>query len=309
MRQGFNYEASFDSQIIDVISSNVSHGRRVTAHTYPRKNGGNLEDTGREPLVIDLEFVFFDRAGLSVEIGDYEQRFLEFNALLEREQIRTLVHPYLGAIRCMISNFSHSADGQNGTPAIYCSATFTEEISEPPVFAAQAGITSQAGAQEVFSVAYALDFALTEKGLSTNLTAQAVLKSRNWEIGIDTSSRSVQLEMLSLNSDLQIELDALYASDDVDNQQIIRNYTLLQWQLRTAAEAYSSRSPKIVQINVTSTQPLLLISSRFYSAREASERYEELLELNPQIRNPARVEAGTTINAYAKVVINGAGRV
>ncbi len=313
MPQGFIFEASFDGIRIDVLSTDVQHGRTVVQHRFPKRDGADLEDMGRAPFVCTLEFIFIDNRGSQPEAklrgltgggedtGNYQSRFEEFNAAVDADEPRVLVHPYEGAVRCRISNFSHRAAGA-GQPAINASATFTEEISLPPVFAAGSGAQTRASSQDVRAAQVGADDALAAVGLSSTLPAEATLEAEAWEADPELSTREVQLRMASLNNRLSTDLEDLETSQNLDRHPIMRNYTLLQYNLRRAADAFTATTTRIVIITVTEPTPLRIIAARFYGASEAERRFDELRELNPSVRDPSLVPAGTELQAYSRRV-------
>lgn len=316
MPEGFTYEASFAGIRIDVLSSQIQHGRVVVPHVFPKRDGADLEDMGREPFVATMEFVFIDNRGATTQAalrgattgaddsGNYLDRFNEFNGLVQSGAVRILVHPYEGAVNCRVSNFSHSADGE-GQPAIRCSATFTEEISLPPVFAAGAGAQTRASSQDVRAAQVGADDALAEVGLSSDLTGDATAAAEAWEDGTELSARGVQLEMAALNNRLSTELDALEAGSDIDRHPVMKQYTLLQHNLRRAAEAFTTTTTRIVAITVTEPTPLRVIAARFYGADQADRRFDEMIELNPSIRDPSLIPANTELKAFSRRVEPG----
>lgn len=317
MPAGFTYEASFDGIRIDVLSSQIDHGRTVVPHRFPKRDGASLEDTGRDPFVCTMSFVFIDNfisqqeaaiRGITTgaaDSGNYEERFLEFKLLVEDGSPRILVHPYEGAVRCRVSNFSHSADG-DGQPLISCSATFIEEVSLPPVFVAGQGAQTRASSQDVRAAQVPADEALTSAGVSSTTPAEMTAEVERWEFGnedgTEISVREVQLQMATLNNRLSAELDAFDALTDLTRFPIYKQFTILQYNMRRAAESFTTTTTRIVTINVTEPTPLRVIAARFYGAEQAERRFDEMRELNPTIRNPSLIPAGTELKAYSRTV-------
>lgn len=305
MSQGFRFEASFAGVRIDVLSTSTSHPRRVFPHEFPNKSGAETEDQGRGTLRITLAFLFIDRKASGDEtlpIGDFQERFDEFSELVAEDPVRTLVHPYLGQIRCRIADFSTTGDGE-GQAQIRCSASFVEEISETPVLdIVDSAIQATAGAQSVLAASVGAHDALAAQGLSSELPGAAAATAEQWGFRVDLTTRSVQLEMADLNARLSVELDTLMAGGDVDSAPILSAYTVLQYRLRKAAEAFSTTTPRIIEITTTGTVPLLAIAARFYGAREAERRFAEMLDLNPQLRTPGCVPPAVTLKAYSRTV-------
>jgi len=318
MADGFTFDASFGGIRIDVLSTNIRHGRKKATHTFAKRDGATLEDSGREPFVCDVEFLFVDRKaqeGEDAGVGTYLERFQAFDELVAADVTRRFVHPYVGAKLCGISNFTHSASGE-GQPAISCSATFTEESSfVPTVDQGGAGVQTLVGAHEVADRALLAAQALQSPiaGLTDAELDRAAGKLAgtrvvvdNWDLDPEMTARQVHLQMASVNNALSAELEALETATDIDRYPIMKQFTLLQYQVRRAAEAFTSETPRIVTITTTEPLPLRVIASRFYGAREASTRFDQMLELNPEIRNPALIGRGVELKAYARNAEPGA---
>lgn len=304
MADGYRFEASFGGVRIDVTDTNTTSGRRVFPHEFPKKDGASTEDQGKPPLVINLNFLFVDRKareGDEVPIEDFQGRFEQFLDLLDDESVRTLVHPYFGQVRCRISNFQTSGNGE--VTEIRCSATFTEDATEPAVLdIVGEALQTTAGAQAVRQATEVAVAALEAQGLSSSLPEEAATIALGWDFSVSLSTRAVQTQMAEFNSRLQTELATFTAGDDVDSVPIIQSYTLLQYRLRKAAEAFTGTVPRIVEITTEATVPLRAIAASFYGAAEADRRFQEMLELNPSLRQPACVPPQVTLKAYSRNV-------
>lgn len=305
MPAGFRFEASFGGVRIDVLSTSTNHPRRVFPHEFPKKAGASTEDQGRGPLIVDLTFVFIDRKprpGEELPIENFQGRFETFKDLLLLDTVRTLVHPYLGQIRCRIGEYSDSGDGE-GQPSITARAQFTEENTEPAILDIVDGsIQVTAGAQAVLQASVLADLSLQAQGLSSDLTSEAATLAQSWGFSIGLTTREVQVEMAALNGRLNAELDAFDAGADVDSTPIIQAYTLLQFRLTKAAESFTTTTPRVIEITTETTIPLRAIVAEFYGAAEADRRFLEVLELNPSLRTPACVPPGVALKAYSRTV-------
>lgn len=301
MNQGFQFEASFDGVRFDVLDTTVSQSPNVAAHVYPKRDGANLEEMGREPWACSMSIVFFDRApqpGEDTPLRDYKDRFIDFENLVAEGGVRTLVHPYVGAVRVQVTSFDHSASGE--IEGIQASVSFMEEISEDPVFAVGAGATATAGSQEVLASVVAANDALDSEGLASDTTDDAYTAAQKWEFDPDLSTRQVHAEMSSINNRLNDELSAFETGYGISSHPIMKQFMLLQYNMRRAANAFTSETNRIVKLNITEPLPLRIIASRFYGALNSTTRVQELIDLNPNLSHPALVPAGSVINAYAR---------
>jgi prophage DNA circulation protein len=298
MPDGFLYEAEFAGFKLDVISSRIEHGRAVVEHLYPKRDGADLEDMGREPFRCTMEFLFIDHRFASASEGDYQQRFETFNAIMQSGEARVLVHPYEGSVNCRAVDFSHDGTGDNQS-VITASATFVEEITIAPVFAAGAGAQTRVSVQDAAGAQVSTDQALEELGLTSDVTADALAAVESWQADPTLSARRVQLEMASINNRLNAELDAFDAYDDVTRFPLVKEYTLLQYTMRRAAESFTTTTTRIVKLKVTEPLPLKVIAARFYGAAQAERRFGELRELNPELHDPLLIPRNTELRAYA----------
>lgn len=305
MSQGFRYPASWAGIAIDVTGASVRHGRTVPQHLRPRRDGASLEDTGRDPWVCQVEFLFLDRdahPGEPSPLPDYEQRFTAFDVLVDSGATRTLVHPYQGAVRCKVEGFEHRAAAEDGQPVIRCSATFIEDGEAEIVFAPDP-IKSVSGPQSLRGRATQVKTALSDTGAPESaVLADVDVDADRWGNDPTLSSRQVYLEMVRLRRRLSDEMLAADPYTSIERYPIARAYHELQWELVRAFEAYSSSSSRVISLEVTAAQPLRTIAANFYGAAQADARLVELLDLNPGLRTPALVPAGTTLRAYALVV-------
>lgn len=318
MSQGFTYDASFGGIRIDVESSDIDHGRKLASHKYPKRDGATNKDQGREPWVCSLEFVFGNRRiqeGETEQPGSAIERWEIFDKLVAEGPVRRLVHPYTKSRLCKISGYRHHADGE-GEPTIRCSATFTEEHSHAPTFAVGVGVQTIAGSHEVQAKALqalaSLDLpnvALDPIELSAAQAeiAQVAATVDNWDADPTLTARGVHLQMATLNNALGARLEALDCASDIDRYPIMKQYTLLQYQVRLAAEAFTTETTRIVTITTITPLPLRVIATRFYGADQSERRFAEMLELNPELRSPALVDGGIELRAYARGSEPGVG--
>jgi prophage DNA circulation protein len=299
MALGFTYEAEFAGISLDVISTQVNHGRMVIPHKFPKRDGADLEDMGREPWQATLELIFINRRASLADEFDYEDRFLEFKTAVGTGEPRQLVHPYEGSVICRVSGFTHRSTGDEGQPAIFASATFTEEISIPPVFAVGAGAQTRVGAQQVAATGEAAIAELEKFEFDTSLVSATIDAADDWERDPSLSTRSVQLQMASINNQLDAQLTEFNAIQDLEKHGIYKQYTILQHNLRKAAESFSSTTTRIITITIREPLPLKVIAARFYGANEAERRAQEMIELNPALGNPSLVARGVELRAYS----------
>ena len=117
--------ASFRGVTAEVRSIKDSGENALAEHNYPYRNGGDIENFGRDALKSAIEFVFWG--------DDYESRLQSFVSALEVLEAGELVHPILGVKQCDAKGWevSHSAEEYD-----YCtvSVTFLESNADMPFF-------------------------------------------------------------------------------------------------------------------------------------------------------------------------------
>ena len=84
--------ASFRGVTAEVRSIKDSGENALAEHNYPYRNGGDIENFGRDALKSAIEFVFWG--------DDYESRLQSFVSALEVLEAGELVHPILGVKQC-----------------------------------------------------------------------------------------------------------------------------------------------------------------------------------------------------------------
>lgn len=300
---GYAYTALLDELEVDVLRVQVSHGHRVKSHEFPKRDGAEGEAGGREPWVANVELLFFDR--LDEPEGAFYDRWLEFLSIVDVRGVHTFVHPYEGAVRGWISELDHDADGE--TIEIRARFVFTEDIALEPVFAASAGIQVRAGAQDVRAGAQLAEQAIDDvEDLDAEqaAAARAVLSDTSatvdaWESEPGITSRRVQLELATLNSQIATTMEDLELATTLSRHPIHRQLVLLLHTVRRAAESFTATDSRVTTITVLQPRPLRSVAAEYYGASDAERRVAELRELNPAIAGAVLLPAGTRLKAYA----------
>jgi prophage DNA circulation protein len=117
--------ASFRGVGAEVKSVKDTGENALVEHNYPYRNGGDLENFGRDAHKVPVEFVLW---------GDnYESKLKALVTAFEALDAGELVHPIFGSMKCHAKNWEvvHTADEYN-----YCtvSVTFWEDGSDVPFF-------------------------------------------------------------------------------------------------------------------------------------------------------------------------------
>lgn len=95
-------EASFKGAVFHVQGVDNDWRRRVVAHSYPNRDGANLEDLGRDPLSIRMRAVVFGPTWRAERSGLMDA--------FETGTSGELVHPLLGTINAELLSVREVAD-------------------------------------------------------------------------------------------------------------------------------------------------------------------------------------------------------
>jgi len=300
------FECSWGGVRLDVQSTSDAGGRALFTARRPHRNAHPVRDMGGEPRVSRCRIVFWPVDATD----DPLERFYFFKALVDNGDTRTFVHPISGRFRAKVGELSWSADSEErDTITVECS--FHEDDDEPAVFEAGAGAPVSTGVEEVSAAAADVNLALADfnaeqlaadedwEALETTVTTEAVELAEEWEAGADAlSQREVALDLVAISNKIQEETDRLELATNLDRHPIMVALSDLHAQLRNAADAVFVESPRLIEITVTAPMSLWMLCSETYGADQAEDRVEQIIRLN-DILNPARLEAGTRLKAYA----------
>jgi len=290
------FEASYGGMKLDVVGVEDNVSRDVVVTTYPRRDGGHVDDQGAVPRDCRIVVVFFPYENETT--GSHIQRMAAFKALLHDGKSHPFVHPLTGTFEARPSDIRLSADAQERN-WITMSVTFLEASEEPAVFELGPGSPVRAGVEEVLAAGVDLKSALDDLGETSTIADDADALAESWEERADTiSAREINLELNDLANDIADATDELELASDVANYPTIQAFDRLRNNLRNLADTVISRSPQLISHGVTRTMPLMAIVSELYGDDDADTRYQQILELN-DIRDPLRVEAGTTLTVQA----------
>lgn len=303
------YEASFGGVRIDAQSTSDDLSRALVRYKYPNRNGADVEDMGAEEWVTRCRLIWFPRDG-----QDARAAFLEFVDVVNQGKSQIFSHPIFGERRCKVGQFQASAE--TGTrDTIMADVEFVEDTVDAARVLPGAGAPVGASVQDVSAIAADIDDGLVdvneglvevgEDPISTTAHTNALVAVTSWEESeASLTERDVRYQAISLANQIQSETDRLELATHLDRYPLVQAFARLHFAIRTAAEAFIQRTPKLFEITVPAPAPLIVIASQTYGADQAADRYEELLELN-DVRTPNRVPRGTVLRAR---VDDGTGR-
>lgn len=290
------FDASFAGFPIHVLSTSDDMGRALARHTYPHRNGAAIEDMGAEPHIARCRLKFFG--------PDHDEAFRVFHDLAHSVEPEVFTHPLYGSYSAKVGEFHAEAHAEQ-RDCIMVDCTFEEDTLEPAVFEVGAGSPTLAGAEDVQASADEwLVIVEPEDGTiidvdGVELGNDAVATSEAWSTDASKTLRDVTHEMAALSARIDDTQERLHTASDISQYPAMIALTKLRGSLVKAAAAFSQRSPRIFKVTVAVSAPLLVVAAQIYqSANEAGERAKQLIELN-DIRNPARIEAGTELRCQS----------
>lgn len=300
------YVASFGGLRLDIVSTDDSADQDLVRHKYPRRAGADVRDMGSAERTTRCEAIFFERKLDPDETGNHIERFQAFERL-KREQgqdgrSRPFVHPLTGTYLGKIGAFSYRAASEP-RDCIMVSFEVVED-SKPAALTTNpftaAGVPQvEAAAEEVGRAAAALYDPDDEDDAAalaqvTAASSGAVATVTAWEQATE-ASRDVTTGMLSTANAIDQAVEELELAADIKAYGLYVGMVKLRSAMQKAAESFQARAPKVFPAVVPdNAPPLLNFAAQIFGADQAEARAKEIAKLN-RIRNPARLEPGTTL--------------
>ena len=144
------YDASYGGFPIHVLSTSDVGGRALARHTYPHRDGADIEDMGAEPRVTRCRVIFTG--------PDHYEAFRVFHDLAQSIEPLDFVHPITGTYLAKVGELNWSADAEP-RDTIMVDCTFEEDTTEPAAFPIGAGSPTLSGSDDVAASAAALQAA------------------------------------------------------------------------------------------------------------------------------------------------------
>ncbi|MCU0686941.1 MAG: DNA circularization N-terminal domain-containing protein [Polyangiaceae bacterium] len=100
---GAMLQASFRGVVFECQRAEIEINHATVVHTYPDRNGGRVENLGREPIPYRFKIPFLR----GVDPVMYPQRWREFCTAFQDGSTGDLIHPELGAVRVKPTKSMH----------------------------------------------------------------------------------------------------------------------------------------------------------------------------------------------------------
>lgn len=275
---------------VDLLISELTtmEGRDIVVQSPARGDEHKLSDRGRKHVRSTATVLFIKQPNL----GPYTERFDLFRTVVLFGEPQIFNHTVLGQFRARISDFEHRANADEKTIVVSC--TILSETEPQLVFPTGAGVSSASGLEAVSNAADTADGKLAELGLADPTPAACTAAVTSWS-GTpidDLDASQVYGQVATLTGQISTAIDTLELRTDVGNWQAYRSMISLSYQLRRAGEAFTREATRLVDITITSPQPLRAICAALYGPALAEDRARQVAKLN-RIRRPGLVPPGS----------------
>ncbi len=290
---------------LDLLSTEDAMGRDLVTYPGPHQEGGRFEDMGGEPRSTACRVIFFQRS----EDDDHLARFADFDRLKRTGEAHTFTHPLTGSYQARIGRFTFAADA-NLRDCVMVDVSFMEDIVTPAIFDLGAGAPTMSATQEIAAVSAELTTALDRvtaiEGLisgkppsfSVTVGADALALVTSWANDAQKAIGDVRVELEDMRARIDETTRKLELATNVRRWPILRSLVELEGAVRRAAEVFTDRTPRILEMTIKAPVNLMTFIARRYGASQVDQRMAEMMRLN-SIPNPARLEAGTVLRGLS----------
>jgi hypothetical protein len=267
-------------------------GRDWAVQSPARGDQHVLQERGRRLQRTSCEILFCDEPGAE----SYDVRFLRFLELTRDTRPRLFVHPVLGSYLAIAMDVQHTVEGTRRAVVVSCSFV----AQEPPqaVFPVGAGVTAQAGPEQVGVLAAEANGHIEDLELESDAPDNALATVTAWAELEDPDARAIALACASTAAEIDEAIETLELASSLERWELYRSLVNLRYSVVRAAAAVTSETAQVTEITLTAAEPLRSICARIFGAREAEERARQVAKLNG-LRTPGLVPVGTVLKLPA----------
>jgi prophage DNA circulation protein len=300
------FEASFGEISLNVLNVDDDRSRAQAVHTYPFRDGAEIQDTGGEPRTTSVTLIFFQQGADGEDNVNNGRsaldRFIEFDDLVQTGVPQTFVHPLTGSYQALVGPYRFTANAQERSQVIV-GCTFIEASDIPAVLSAGDADTITASVDQVGSAAGDVDDSLATATPEVQakideqpVTVQndAVATAQGWADDLVKSARDINAELNEITDEILTEANRLELSTDPRNYETWIAFQNLHASTRRAADAAIKTAPRLTEVELKKTTSLLALMTQLFGGRSAVDKYARTRELN-DIPNPAKIPAGTKV--------------
>lgn len=316
-------EARFRGVVFDLISTGEEVARATVAHSYPFRDGAEIEDLGLQAARHSVRATVF---GINAD-----RQLQQLKDALDLPGVGELVHPVYGLLQVVVDGYHPAFDAEN-TDSVALDITFIESAPRTSFFdlaIPEAKIDAlTAATNEVFtqaSNAYAITLrdilAVANNNRLTQLAAtisQTMAQVAQISSAVQNTAQSYLDMPVSLMSDLNSMLGALVphvglssstgsgpAASTSSGQVSVQHFSAAQSQLAhaTAVTPLASGTPTVTQQDTA----LLTVNAQLVAALALAQAAQAVLaaELAQPLATPPQIEAmANAVRASLQVQID-----
>lgn len=284
----FLVQASYGGVSFWLASLQGKGGRDVVVQSPSRGDQHVLQDRGLRHRTAQCELLFVDEPGKASPVV----RFREFQKLVSDDDPQIFRHPLEGSYLARVADFEYKVNGDDHE--ITASCTFLADGEPIVVLTPGLGSLPLAGRDEVAATVAATNDELAAQGLASDVPAGTLARVEAWTQAETPNTRAIYLEAESLRLEIAAETERLQLLADIERWPLYREFLLLGYQARRAAESVASETAAVVDLLVRESAPLRLLCAQLYGAADAEDKARQVQTLNA-LRTPGLVPAGTTL--------------
>lgn len=252
-----------------------------------------LQNQGRKFRRVKCQILFVDQPSAT---DSYLDRYLAFEQMANAGTPQIFTHPMHGAYLAVIDGASYSASADE--LAITCTCDFLSVDEPVAVQDVGSGVAAIAGPEDVGVAGTAATAELASLGMESDSPADCLAAAEAWANGSTSDSRQVLLEVASLTSQIDDDVNHLDLLASYDRWAAWKAMIRLRYSIIRAARASTSSAARVVDYRVRAPTPLRVLCARLYSASVADERADEITRING-LRAPGLIPGGTTLRVPA----------
>jgi prophage DNA circulation protein len=276
--------------------------QRVAVHEPLKRDGQKVERMGRKGHQFEASLFFVGPT--------WRDDLLRFQALVEDEPTRIMVHPVYGRLRMFCQKVGALVEPAAATNAATCSATFIENNVDTKLTATAAdGVAarSQQVTAEIEATTTAFEAFPDSEDAGADLTDAAkefrAATVAAFEGGAADASLTSKLDAVAVA--VEAAVVALRADDLYDEDATIFPAIQAGERLYDACQllrlAYLAERPPLIEYSVPSLVNIAVLAGQFYGI-DGLGRIDEILANNPEIENPAAIPAGAVLKMATATV-------
>lgn len=283
---GILYGASYGGVPVHMVSSEIDAGNRIALHEGPNRHGARTENNGERPWTCSADLIF---------VGDeYLERYEEFREKKSSPDSLAFVHPLEGTKYCQVLDFAPSdSAGVRDARVVRC--TFVEDASYDWVAVSPRPVEPGQAVEGANVAAARLSEAIADAGGEpSDVVTDGPAAARRWATDTSLTPAQIQSEMLQMSHDISNLSNELLIGAP-GTWELTASIIRMQSALRLVAETAARNAKKLIEVRIAKAVPVVVLAQRTYGGGNAVVMADRIIRLNPKIKNPNRIPAGSVL--------------